>query len=392
MDLLSCSLRSPLEVTGPSGPMERMTDRKPKTEHDLGDQQITAAFDQADANTDANVSPAEMNIDPVQLFQQAAEQTRMAMIVTDPHQDDDPIIFVNQAFEEMTGYPREEIIGQNCRFLQGPDTDPAAVRRIRELLEARDVGVVEIRNYRRNGEPFWNTLHVGPIYDEKGELTHFYGSQWDVTELVEMREARAHDRQVAEELRHRTKNLFAVMSAIVNLSAGGAQTVRELAERVTGRLHALSRAHEVSLAPADGRARAADLHALVEEIVRPYRLEGRGRLEVAGPMVELPRETITPLGLTLHELATNAVKYGALGTAEGRVRIEWSHDADRLDLRWTESEGPGIDKALLEPGAKPEPGSGSTLMKGILAGIGASIATTWHEDGLIVKLMLPLEG
>src|SRR5690349_15160652 len=100
------------------------------------------------------------------LFEQAMAQTRMAVCLSDPNMPDDPIVFCNEAFERLTGYSAEEVIGRNCRFLQGPDTDPHEVARLRDALREEKVAVVELVNYRKDGTRFWNALHLGPIYGE----------------------------------------------------------------------------------------------------------------------------------------------------------------------------------------------------------------------------------
>lgn len=94
---------------------------------------------------------------------------------------DRPLIYVNEGFERVTGYPAAEALGRNCRFLQGPDTDPAAVERIRAAIAKERECVEEILNYRRDGTPFWNRLSITPVRDETGEVTHFIGIQSDVT-------------------------------------------------------------------------------------------------------------------------------------------------------------------------------------------------------------------
>ncbi len=96
------------------------------------------------------------------------------MIITDPKQQDNPIIFANDAFLKMTGYAREEIQGKNCRFLQGPETDRNDVTRIREAIENRtDIGV-DLLNYRKDGTKFWNALYISPVSNEAGELQYFF--------------------------------------------------------------------------------------------------------------------------------------------------------------------------------------------------------------------------
>ena len=111
----------------------------------------------------------------------AVEKTQMPMILTDPNRPDDPIIFVNRAFQELSGYDADELIGRNCRFLQGPETDRSEVKKIREGLAAgRDVAV-EILNYRRDGSTFINDLFISPVYDHDGRVLYHFGSQTDVT-------------------------------------------------------------------------------------------------------------------------------------------------------------------------------------------------------------------
>ena len=119
------------------------------------------------------------------LLEVAFAQTRMAMCVTDPREPDNPIIAINHAFTQLTGYEETDILGRNCRFLQGENTDGAEVQRIRACIEERTVDYFELLNYRKDGTPFWNALHVGPVFSDEGELLYFFGSQWDVTEKVE---------------------------------------------------------------------------------------------------------------------------------------------------------------------------------------------------------------
>ncbi|RZK98030.1 MAG: PAS domain-containing protein, partial [Methylobacterium sp.] len=118
-------------------------------------------------------------------FAAAVRATRMAMIITDPRQADNPIVFVNDAFLRMTGYARDEIMGRNCRFLQGAGTDRGAVALIREAVTAgRDIAI-DILNYRKDGTPFWNALYLSPVTNEAGEVPYFFASQLDVTDRVD---------------------------------------------------------------------------------------------------------------------------------------------------------------------------------------------------------------
>ncbi len=114
-------------------------------------------------------------------FVAAVRATRMPMIITNPRLPDNPVVFTNNAFCRLSGYAREEILGRNCRFLQGPQTDPATVTRIREAVERVEPIEIDIRNHRKDGEPFWNRLLMAPVYDTEGVLAYFFASQVDVT-------------------------------------------------------------------------------------------------------------------------------------------------------------------------------------------------------------------
>ncbi|MFC6027971.1 PAS domain S-box protein, partial [Methylobacterium mesophilicum] len=142
----------------------------------------------------------------IDLLFTAAEKTRMPQIVTDPNLPDNPIVFANRAFQELCGYGAEDLIGRNCRFLQGPGTDPADVAKVRDAIAARRDVVVEILNYHRDGRPFRNELYVSPVFDPAGQLRYFFASQLDVTRF------RTEEERLAEsEARYQT--LFEAIDA-----------------------------------------------------------------------------------------------------------------------------------------------------------------------------------
>jgi PAS domain S-box-containing protein len=127
---------------------------------------------------EAEVLGLDSGTDP---FVAAVRATRMPMIITNPRLDDNPVVFANDSFCRLTGYDRDEILGRNCRFLQGDDTDHAAVRAIHDAVEAVRPIEIDIRNHRKSGEPFWNRLLLAPVFDEAGKLAYFFASQVDVT-------------------------------------------------------------------------------------------------------------------------------------------------------------------------------------------------------------------
>lgn len=115
------------------------------------------------------------------MFFAAVQASRMPMCLADARQPDLPLVFVNDAFLTLSGYAEHEVIGRNCRFLQGNDTDRAEVARLREAIARREDTAVELVNYRRDGAMFWNALYVSPVYDRSGALVYFFASQLDIT-------------------------------------------------------------------------------------------------------------------------------------------------------------------------------------------------------------------
>lgn len=125
------------------------------------------------------------------LIQKAIDQTGVGVVISNPRLPDNPIIYVNKGFEELTNYSADEVIGRNCRFLQGDQTKQEGVQIIRDALRNEQSCEVEILNYKKTGEKFWNELHITPIFDQQGNLEHFIGIQKDVTIRKQEQEARA---------------------------------------------------------------------------------------------------------------------------------------------------------------------------------------------------------
>lgn len=105
------------------------------------------------------------------------EEQEQSVVISDPSRRDNPLIYVSEEFERQTGYPPEDALGRNCRFLQGPDTDPEAVRAIRQALAAETEITTDLLNYRKDGTPFWNRLRIRPLFDERGHCQYFVGAQ-----------------------------------------------------------------------------------------------------------------------------------------------------------------------------------------------------------------------
>jgi len=133
------------------------------------------------APTQAQLDASGRGLTDQRVFETAMHKTRMAMSLADPNLPDCPLVYVNPSFIEMTGYGLEAALGRNCRFLQGPETDRDAVKRIHQAVEEREPIDVEIYNYQRDGSGFWNALYVSPVFDDGGKLTYFFASQIDIS-------------------------------------------------------------------------------------------------------------------------------------------------------------------------------------------------------------------
>jgi len=166
-----------------------------------------------------------------QLRDHALSSCSEGVAIVDPNQRDSPLVYVNDAFLHITGYGREEVLGRNCRFLQGPATSPDAVNAIRTALAARQQVTLELVNYKKNGEEFWNRLSLTPVFDDGGRLVSYIGVQSDVTELMRRKEEerRLLEAKVAAETATEAKSMFlANMSHEIRTPLNGMMATAQL--------------------------------------------------------------------------------------------------------------------------------------------------------------------
>ena len=146
--------------------------------------------------------------DRLKLLESLLDAFDNTLVVTDPNAPDNPIVYTNRGFEKLTGYPPDEVLGRNCRFLQGDDHDQPAVAALREAVREGRAVQVELRNYRKDGSMFHNELYLSPVYDDEGKLVLFLGVQNDVTERVEALQELEKSRDALEErVEKRTREL-----------------------------------------------------------------------------------------------------------------------------------------------------------------------------------------
>ncbi len=219
----------------------------------------------------------------------------------------------------------------------------------------------------------------------------------EARQLPALQAANVESQLLARELNHRVKNLFSVMLSIITVSARKRAPTAEVLDDIRSRVHALAQAHSSSQGL--GLQESCQLTDVIDNIMRPYADGVAGRIRLSGPDVDLPQRMITPMGLLIHELATNGLKYGALSMPAGMVEIDWNVTTEPgggriLKLSWIESGGPALSCAAMsligDTGLQPKAGFGSRLTAMAAQQMGGVLERTWPETGLQVTLSCPL--
>jgi PAS domain S-box-containing protein len=293
----------------------------------------------------------------------------------------------NQGATELFGYQPEEAIGQSVTMLIPPDRqdeEPAILARIRtgERIEP-----YETIRQRKDGTPVHISLSISPLKDSTGAIV---GASKIARDITERMRAHEQERLLIREMNHRIKNLFALASSIISLSARDAESPQDLKTKATERLTALARVHSLTLAR-HGQTDAAvsmptTLHALIRAMLAPYEAGSKAarRITISGDDLRLSASATTSFALLIHEFATNAAKYGALSNAGGSIAIESRQVGGRLILTWAERNGPAV-----VPPSSTE-GFGSYLTKATVKTLDGRISYDWNSAGVTVGLDVAL--
>ena len=290
------------------------------------------------------------------LRNRALDAAQSGIVITDPTLPDHPIVDINPAFTRLTGYAREDVVGRNCRFLQGPDTDPAAVRRLGEAIaQGRDI-VETLLNYRRDGTPFWNTLSLAAVHDASGALTHFVGVLSDVTARVQLeQELRA--ALAAAEAGNKSKALFLAMMShelrtplqsiigyadflleprsdpLTRQQREDVEAISQGARRMAALVGQLLELSRMEAGSATNQYAPVDVEPIITAVMRELapQLAEKG-LHVT---VDVPEETPPVLGDAGHifqilsNIAGNAVKF----TRAGGIQVTVQHRANMVAIQ-----------------------------------------------------------
>jgi PAS domain S-box-containing protein len=294
--------------------------------------------------------------------------------------------YYNARWYEFTGTQPGTTDGDGWNDLFHPDDRERAWTTWRLSMATGELYHIEYRLRHHSGEYRWMLGQALPVRDEQGHLTRWFGTLTDIHAAKIATEERE---VVAQELSHRIKNIFSVISGIISLSARSHPEMKPLADDLRNRIVALGQAHDFVRPHSKAshpQQKQTSLHALIEVLLLPYQRDGQTRLTFEGPDAEIDEGAATPLALLFHELATNAAKYGALGSEHGCITISSSIEGENYVMSWKETGGPAIE-AEEEQG-----GFGSRLISLSVEGqLRGSMSRHWEPDGLRVDLELPLE-
>jgi PAS domain S-box-containing protein len=283
----------------------------------------------------------------------------------------------NRGAEHIFGYLAEEVIGKPITVLIPPERHHEEDVILERIRRGERVHHFETVRRRKDGDLIDVSLTISPVRDVNGTVV---GASKIARDITDRKRSEAQISVLARETEHRAKNLLANVKAMVRLSQ--ADTLDSLKEAIEGRIEALANVHSLF---AKSRWTGAELGSLIKQELSPYSRDGQMRTVIDGPTVMLNPDQAQTIAVALHELATNAAKYGALSVDTGRVSVEWSCTADadgRFVLRWTEAGGPPVKPPTRK-------GFGTHVMETMIRRHeDGEVQLDWRAEGLVCQIAL----
>lgn len=278
----------------------------------------------------------------------------------------------NKGAERVFGFPAEEAIGRPITIVIPEDRQDEETEILRRIRRDEPIDHFETIRRRKDGRQIVVSLTISPVKNADGKVIGASKIARDITEQKQSHEQIA---TLAREVEHRGKNLLASVQAIVNLSQS--DTPRGLKEAIEGRIQALANVQSLFV---DSRWVGADLSAIAARELAPYGATNQKRVGLDGPATVLEPTAAQAVAITLHELATNAVKYGSLSVPQGRVDLTWRRATDgALTLRWAETGGPPVQEPKRQ-------GFGSKIIKQMIGQLQGQVRFDWSAQGLICEM------
>jgi PAS domain S-box-containing protein len=282
----------------------------------------------------------------------------------------------NKGAERIFGYMAEEMIGKSIKVLIPREYHPEEDTILERIRHGQRIEHYETIRQRKHGSLINVSLTVSPVADPQGKIV---GASKIARDITERKRTEAQISLLAREAEHRTKNILATVQATVHLTQS--ETIDGLKSAIEGRIQALANVHALFV---QSRWEGANLRNLVTQELSPHCQDVEARARIEGPDLLLEPYAAQTIAITLHELATNAAKYGALSVPDGRVHVAWSGvDKAHLILRWTETRGP----LVTSPTRK---GFGTRVMERMIREqLKGKMQFEWRADGLVCEIVLP---
>ena len=331
------------------------------------------------------------------------------MMITDILLPDNPIIFANDAFLKLTGYSRREVTGRNCRFLQGPETDPQSVAKLRQAVRQHQDIALDILNYRKDGTTFWNALYMSPVRNADGSVQYFFSSQLDATarkqqefDIVDRKQelerkvtARTRELEGAlaratllmHEVDHRVKNNLQMISAMLMIQSMSIPDVRikKTLEEMLGRVDAMGLVHK-RLYQSDDFGEF-DIAQFTQEIAgNLVAATGRSDIDlvVEAVTVKIKPDAAACVALVINEAITNALKHAFPIGRPGDLHVTVKPAKGACEIR-IRDDGVGMPSVAI-----PRTSFGRTLIETLVEQLKATIEWLPAYPGTVVRIMLPL--
>jgi PAS domain S-box-containing protein len=310
------------------------------------------------------------------------QQSRWLAAIVDSSDDaivsknlDGVITSWNKGAERIFGYTAEEAIGKPITIVIPQDRQDEERMILTRIRRGERIDHFETVRQRKPGSLIMVSLTVSPVKDVEGKIVGASKVARDITEQKRIQEQLT---ILAREAEHRSKNLLASVQAAVNLSRS--DTPEGLKRAIEGRIKALANVHSLFF---ETRWIGAELSTIAAQELAPYSEKGKIRVQIEGPQVLLEPNVAQAIAMILHELATNAAKYGALSVPNGQIELKWSHEANgRLRLRWKEIGGPTVH----EPTRK---GFGRRIIGQMIEQLKGDTRFDWRAEGLVCEITLP---
>lgn len=328
---------------------------------------------------------------PTGVAVEAMTRAPFALVLTNPQLPDNPIVYVNRAFEEMTGYHSDMVVGRNCRFLQGKDTDQRSVEKLRKAVERREEVTVILRNYRADGSKFMNRLMVAPLQADEDEVPYFMGVQ---TIYNEDDAPTDEDTQGAlEEIQHRVKNHLSMIVGMIRMQARDSEaTPGKEFDTLARRIETLQLLYEEMSATTGARNTGQDsvnLGAYLTRVANAIAyIDGRRgiRVNIDADEATVPINTATQLGLVLSEVMTNAMQHAFDGREAGLVDVRVKELSEGLLRLQVADDGTGIPEGVEWPKSNS---LGGRIVNQLVHGLNAKISVDQEISGTMIVVDIP---